>query len=141
MIKKLTNIQIHNNTIIIDGHDSKVHIDGTCLDAALLTAENNILLFVTFDCPFEEILAIYLFDLQQNRIIDKAMIYQMYYTGFFSDLVIVSEKRLSFGFMIEGGWTLVLFDKPKKSLSHLLPMSMVKRPFSLTRYFSLKRNV
>ena len=55
MIKKLTNIQIHNNTIIIDGHDSKVHIDGTCLEAALLTAENNILLFVTFDCPFEEI--------------------------------------------------------------------------------------
>ena len=141
MIKKLTNIQIHNNTIIIDGHDSKVHIDGTCLEAALLTAENNILLFVTFDCPFEEILAIYLFDLQQNRIIDKAMIYQMYYTGFFSDLVIVSEKRLSFEFMIEGGWTLVLFDKPKKSLSHLLPMSVVKRPFSLTRYFSLKRNV
>jgi len=141
MIKKLTNIQIHNNTIIIDGHDSKVHIDGTCLEAALLTAENNILLFVTFDCPFEEILAIYLFDLQQNRIIDKAMIYQMYYTGFFSDLVIVSEKRLSFEFMIEGGWTLELFDKPKKSLSHLLPMSVVKRPFSLTRYFSLKRNV
>lgn len=141
MIKKLTNIQIHNNTIIIDGHDSKVHIDGTCLDAALLTAENNILLFVTFDCPFEEILAIYLFDLQQNRIIDKAMIYQMYYTGFFSDLVIVSEKRLSFEFMIEGGWTLALFDKPKKSLSHLLPLSVVKRPFSLTRYFSLKRNV
>lgn len=141
MIKKLTNIQIHNNTIIIDGHDSKVHIDGTCLEAALLTAENNILLFVTFDCPFEEILAIYLFDLQQNRIIDKAMIYQMYYTGFFSDLVIVSEKRLSFEFMIEGGWTLALFDKTKKSLSHLLPMSVVKRPFSLTRYFSLKRNV
>ncbi|WP_279083893.1 hypothetical protein [Gilliamella apis] len=141
MIKKLTNIQIHNNTIIIDGHDSKVHIDGTCLEAALLTAENNILLFVTFDCPFEEILAIYLFDLQQNRIIDKAMIYRMYYTGFFSDLVIVSEKRLSFEFMIEGSWTLVLFDKPKKSLSHLLSMSVVKRPFSLTRYFSLKRNV
>ena len=141
MIKKLTNIQIYNNTIIINGHESKVHVDGTCLEAALLVDENYILLFVTFDCPFEEILAIYLFDLQQNRIIDKAMIYQMYYTGFFSDLVIVSEKRLSFGFMIEGGWTLVLFDKPKKSLSHLLPMSMVKRPFSLTRYFSLKRNV
>ena len=55
--------------------------------------------------------------------------------------MIVSEKRLSFEFMIEGGWTLALFDKPKKSLSHLLPMSVVKRPFSLTRHFSLKRNV
>ena len=141
MIKKLTNIQIHNNTIIIDGHESKIHVDGTCLEAALLVNDNYILLFVTFDCPFEEILAIYLLDLQQNRIIDKAKIYQMYYTDFFSDLVILSENKLSFDFLIEGGWTLELFDKPKKSLSHLLPMSMVKRPFSLTRYFSLKRNV
>ena len=141
MIKKLTNIQIHNNTIIIDGHDSKVHIDGTCLEAALLTAENNILLFVTFDCPFEEILAIYLLDSQQNRIIDKATIYQMYCTDFFSDLVILSENKLSFDFLIKGGWTLELFDKPKRSLWYLFPTLFVKRPFSLTRYFSIKNNV
>ena len=48
MIKKLTNIQIHNNTIIIDGHESKVRVDGTCLEAALLVDDNYILLFVTF---------------------------------------------------------------------------------------------
>ena len=141
MIKKLTNIQIHNNTIIIDGHESKIHVDGTCLEAALLVNDNYILLFVTFDCPFEEILAIYLLDLQQNRIIDKAKIYQMYYTDFFSDLVILSENKLSFDFLIKGGWTLELFDKPEKSLTYLFPTLLVKRPFSLTRYFSIKNNV
>ena len=141
MIKKLTKIQIHNNTIIIDGHKSKVQVDGTCLEAALLVNDNYILLFVTFDCPFEETLAIYLLDLQQNRIIDKAKIYQMYYTDFFSDLVILSENKLSFDFLIEGGWTLELFDKPKKSLTYLFPTLLVKRPFSLTRYFSIKNNV
>ncbi|MBI0103069.1 hypothetical protein [Gilliamella sp. W8145] len=141
MFKKLTNIQIHNNTIIIDGHESKVRVDGTCLEAALLVDDNYILLFVTFDCPFEEILAIYLLDLQQNRIIDKAKIYRMYYTDFFSDLVILSENRISFDFLIEGGWTLELFDKPKRSLTYLFPTLLVKRPFSLTRYFSIKNNV
>ena len=46
MIKKLTNIQIYNNTIIIDGHESKVHVDGTCFEAALLVDDNYILLLL-----------------------------------------------------------------------------------------------
>ena len=145
MIKKLTNIKIHNNTIIIDGHDSKVHVDGPCLETALLIDDNYILLFVTFDCPFEEGLEIYLLDLQQNRIIDKAQLAQMYYTDLFSDLLILSEKSLLFDFF--GVWKLELFDKPKRSLSYLFsPLYGLylhlgaTRPLSLTRYFSLKSN-
>lgn len=140
MIKKLTNVTLNHNKIEIDGIDSLVSVEGEWLEAALLFDERYILLFLTDDCPFEETLSIYLMDTQQNCIVDKAKIFQIYTPGIFTDLIIHSENKISFKFMAEGGWTLELFKTPTKSIRHLLRSSVVKRPFSLSRYFNVTLN-
>lgn len=137
MIKELSNVKLNHNKVIIDGHDSMVHIEGVCLEAALSFNERYILLFVTCDCPFEEILNIYLMDSQRNLIVDQAIISQQYSPGLFTDLTIRSENTLSFEFMIEGEWIIELLETPKKSICNLFSCRFVNRPFSLFRYFNI----
>ncbi|AJA45263.1 hypothetical protein C7375_101268 [Frischella perrara] len=137
MIKELSNVKLNHNKVIINGHDSMVHIEGVYLEAALSFNERYILLFVTCDCPFEEILNIYLMDTQRNLIVDQAIISQQYSPGLFTDLIIRSKNTLSFEFMIEGEWIIELLETPKKSIRNLFSNRFVKRPFSLFRYFNI----
>ncbi|QIQ22191.1 hypothetical protein [Zophobihabitans entericus] len=146
MIKKLTNVTLNHNTIEIDGIDSLVSVEGRWLEAALLFDERYILLFLIEDYPFEgeDELFIYLIDTQQNCTVDQAKISRMCRSGIFSDLIIHSKNTISFEFMVEGGWTLELFKTPKKEIRHLFSGTLslvVKRPFSLSRYFNVIQNV
>lgn len=127
--------------IEIDGICHNIPVCGAYLEAAFSYQNKYILIFVTLDggC-FEELLHIYLLDPYRDKVIDYAIIGNLYgYAyGDVSSIQIRADNTIFFKFITANGWLLTLFKQPAKSFPiSLKALFVVQRPFAFKRYFSI----
>ncbi|PIT10033.1 hypothetical protein BGI30_07190 [Snodgrassella alvi] len=151
MIKPISNVTLKplppdkNGNIFfhieIDGIHHNISVSGAFLEAAFSYQDKYILIFVTLEggC-FEELLHIYLLDPYRDKVIDYAIIGNLYgYAyGDVSSIQIRADNTIFFKFITADGWLLTLFKQPAK----IFPISfkalfVVQRPFAFKRYFSI----
>jgi len=117
------------------GRDTGRDLPGVVLEASL-KVNNEWLLFLTHDIPFEESLEICL--LASNfEALDRATLMAPNATGSFEDLQILSEQRMRFRFLGKGFWELELLKKPAFRLPLMSEPLGVVRPFGFSRRFVL----
>jgi len=117
------------------GRDTGQDLPGVVLEASL-KVNNEWLLFLTHDIPFEESLEICLLG-SNFEALDRATLMAPNATGSFEDLQILSEQRMRFRFLGKG----FLEREWLKETAFRLPLMSeplgVVRPFGFSRRFAL----
>jgi hypothetical protein len=126
---KLTSRLFHH------GRDTGQDLPGAILEASL-KANNEWLLFLTHDIPFEESLEICLLG-SNFEVLDRATLMAPNATGSFENLRILSEQRVRFRFLGKGFWELELLKKPGFRLRLMGEPLGAVRPFGFSRRFTL----
>jgi hypothetical protein len=154
MIKPISNVTLKplppdkNGNIFshieIDGIHHNISVSDAFLEAAFSYQDKYILIFVTLEggC-FEELLHIYLLDLYSDKVLDYAIIGNLYsFTyGDVSSIQIRADNTIFFKFITADGWLLTLFKQPAKTFPiSFKTLFVVQRPFSFKRYFSITAN-
>jgi len=121
------------------GWDTCQDLPGTVLEASL-KADNEWLLFLTHDIPFEESLEICVLG-SNFEVLDRAALMAPNATGGFEDLQILSEQRVRFRFLGKGFWELELLKKPGFRLPLMSEPLGVVRPFGFSRRFALHHRI
>ena len=121
------------------GRDTNQELLGAVLEASL-QANNEWLLFLTYDIPFEESLEIYVLG-PNFEVLDRATLMAPYTTGEFEDLQILSERQVRFRFLGKGFWELELLKKPGFRLPLMSEPLGVVRPFGFSRRFAIHHRV
>ncbi len=134
-IQPPTSDQTAYSELMMAGAPTGKVLDGVILEAAL-TWGPYLLLFVTDDVPYEEILHIYLLDKDLNTQ-DTAWLGAMYCTGVFSDLDAAGANTVRFRFFGGLAHTLTLLPKPSFALPFFSDPAFIRRPFKWTCRFRL----
>ncbi len=69
--------------ILLNNKPLNVIVDGCCLNDVIKVGVDRFILFITYDCPFEETLSVYLIDAMNSLILDSLWIGLMYETDIF----------------------------------------------------------
>jgi hypothetical protein len=117
--------------LFFHGRDTGQDLPGAILEAAL-RADQEWLLFLTHDIPFEESLEICLLD-SSFKVLDRATLMALNATGNFENLQILSDQRVRFHFLGKGFWELELL----KRSGFRLPL--VSEPLGMVRSFGFSR--
>lgn len=110
-------------------------IDGVILEVAVRW-HDLLLVFVTDNIMYEEMLRIYLFDAALN-IIDSARLGWIYATGVFSLLELRQPDTVRFRFFGDTDWALQLFDEEVFAVPFFKDPRGVSRPFRFHRRFQI----
>ncbi|MYM36862.1 hypothetical protein GTP38_21260 [Duganella sp. FT94W] len=121
--------------VVIDGTGTGKVLQGAVFEAALKW-NDEVLLFLTDDVPFEDTLNIYLLD-QHLHVADYARMYFMYSTGILSDVDLTEADTVRFNFLGKKRWTLKLFAEKKFCIPILSEALGVHRSLGLYRRFQL----
>lgn len=124
------------STIIMDGKVTDLEVTGAVLEAAV-TWRDQRLLFLTDDILHEDMLRIYLLD-AQHRLLDTAVLGAAYSTGAFSDLRLLPPNSLSFSFIGDITWLLLLLSQREFAVPWLSDPRGVSRPWKFHRSFRLE---
>ncbi len=119
--------------VYVSGQATGKCIPGADLEAAI-EHDGRYLLFVTDDCPFEDMLRILLLDAACN-ILDSAMLGAPYSTGSFSSLSLDAPDKVRFRFIGDCEWTVTLLPRAGFRLPYLSGQKGVWRGFGFTRHF------
>jgi hypothetical protein len=151
MIKPISNVTLKplppdkNGNIFshieIDGIRHSISVSDAFLEAAFSYQDKYILIFVTLDggC-FEELLHIYLLDPYRDKVLDYAIIGNLYsFTyGDVSSIQIRADNTIFFKFITADGWLLTLFKQPARTFPiSFKALFVIQRPFAFKRYFSI----
>jgi len=124
------------STIVMDGEVTDLEVTGAILEAAVAWREQR-LLFLTDDILHEDMLRIYLLD-AQHRLLDTAVLGAAYSTGAFSDLRLLPPNSLSFSFIGDITWRLLLLSQREFAVPWLSDPRGVSRPWKFHRSFRLE---
>lgn len=109
---------------------------GTIVPGALLEAtvewEKHFVLFMTDDCPFEEMLHVHLLD-PQLQLVDSLRLGSAYSTGTLSSIELLEPNRVRFRFIGDTDWIIELLEKPKLKLPFVSDPPGVHRAIGLMR--------
>ncbi|MEM7308024.1 MAG: hypothetical protein AAF682_15200 [Planctomycetota bacterium] len=94
----------------MDGEDTGVVVWGIAFEAAL-AMDRGLLVFTSYDCPFEELLEIYLFD-RRWRVLDHLTLGMPYASAALEDLRRVDGSEARFRFFGDDAWRVVI-GKPR----------------------------
>ncbi|KAF1022666.1 MAG: hypothetical protein GAK30_01039 [Paracidovorax wautersii] len=125
--------QLPRSRVIRQGQPTATVVDGVVLEAAVQW-HDFLLLFVTDDIPYEDMLRISLLD-AQGRCLDHAVLGGMYSTGRFSLLQPREDSALGFRFMGDTDWHLELCPGPRFRWPWFSEPRGVTRPFGFSRHF------
>ena len=105
------------------------------IEVAYVWKERYLFVFATGDCPFEETLYIYLFDLQRKRLVDSASI--LMGSGVFQKHQVKGPSTLRFMVSDIGPFEVEVFDTPKFVFRTVLNkyFFFFFFPFASKRYF------
>jgi hypothetical protein len=129
---------VPTSEILLNGRSTQRFVSGAVLEAAVQW-ENNFLLFITDDVPYEEMLRIVLLD-QQLKIVDSALIGGPYATGSFSSLQLHEPNRVAFRFIGDTDWAVELLRRSRLRLPFLSEPAGVCRAFGFSRHFIVHGN-
>jgi hypothetical protein len=135
-INKLDTKVVPQSEIVVHGTPTGVIVKGALLEAAVRW-RSYVLAFVTDDCPFEEILRVYLFDAQLN-IVDWAVMGNLYSTGSFEELRLGRPDEVRFRFFGDTVWTITLCQRRFFTVPILSGSIGIYRPFRFLRHFALR---
>ena len=125
---------IYSNLTLLE-KGTKCVIRGVLLEAAVKW-KDKYLFFTTQDCPFEEMLDIWLFD--SNLVeLDSVLLGTIYSTGTFEDLQLQSPNFVQFRFIGDTDWKVELFDKHRFSFPMFSEPKGVWRGLKFKRHFRL----
>lgn len=119
--------------ILIDGHPTGVRVSGAVLEMAV-RAGGQLILFMSDDVPFEDMLGIHLFD-KNPKVLDAALLGGPYSTGSFSLLGFDEPNWVHFRFIGNTDWALEILDEPRLRIPLMRDAPGVKRKFGFTRRF------
>jgi hypothetical protein len=121
--------------IVLSGTPTGRTVSGAVLEAAV-AADQNYVVFMTDDTPFEDVLTIEYLN-ENLDLIDRLRIGWIYSTGTFSDLRLQEPNRLCFGFMGDTVWVLELLAKKEVCLPLLSSPKGVWHRLSFSRRMKL----
>ena len=121
--------------IMLRGTPTGRTVSGAVLEAAV-AADQNYVVFMTDNTPFEDVLTIEYLN-KNLGLIDRLRIGWVYSTGAFSDLRLQEPNRLCFGFMGDTVWVLELLAKKELCLPLLSNPRGVWHRFSFSRHMKL----
>lgn len=122
--------------IVNAGAPSGKKVTGSFLEAAVQWRDFYFL-FLTNNTPFEEVLAMRLFD-RDFALLDSAHLGGPYTTGSFSSLQLVEPDTLRFAFIGETTWTVQLFDRPHLRFPIFWDAPGVWRSPGFSRHFRVR---
>lgn len=121
--------------VLLDGKVTGVRVSGQVLEASVKVDAGLYILFITDNVIFEEALNIFLVKLGGvNSVIDSATIGEIYSSGVFNGLEIVSADSVKFHFMGGGVWTLIISRSPKWRFPFISEDNRISRPIGFKRY-------
>lgn len=98
----------------LHGRALGTELGGHLLEAAV-EADGRFLLFVSNDCPYEELLHLHLLD-AQGQLLDSATLGGPYTTGRFAGPRLLDARRVGFAFFDDKDWEVELLDAPRLRL-------------------------
>jgi len=122
--------------LVLNGVPTGRTIQGTTLEAAV-EWNSLLLIFVTDDVPFEEMLRVILLDEDLN-VVDRALIGSPYSTGAFSSLELRAPDTVKFHFIGGSPWTVQLRSTRGLRLPFISEPRGVHRPFGFSRRFIVR---
>lgn len=122
----------------IAGKPTGTAISGRDLEAAV-RCDQGLLLFVTYEVPYEEQLSIHFLD-QNGRLLDSAHLAGPYASGVFSDLRLDPPATVHFRFFGGTGWDVQILDHTRFALPWLPDAWGVWRGGRWTRNFTVLRS-
>lgn len=126
------------SAILINGEATGKFVAGAVLEGSVQWM-NFLLLFMTDDIPYEEMLRIVLLDDRLN-LVDSALIGSPYSTGSFSSLRLVEPNSVSFRFIGDTNWCIELLPKPTFRIPFISEPPGVWRPLGFSRHFIIQGN-
>lgn len=130
-----TNLTLETSELLINGAPSGIILTGAILEAAVAW-QGNTIAFLTDDIPFEDMLRMYMLDVER-RVIDSAVLGAMYATGRFDALTLLPPDTLTFSFIGGITWRLVLLQNEEFAVPWLSDPRGVSRPLKCFRRFRL----
>lgn len=131
-----TDTELACSELLLAGKRTGIIVPGAVLEAAL-EWQNYRIAFFTDDIPFEDMLRIYMFDLDMG-LVDSATLGAMYSTGTFADLKPQPPDALTFRFFGGTVWRLVLLTQSEFALPFFSDPSGVHRKFKFSRQFRVE---
>lgn len=149
MFKQLANVTLqlrHEPTsktpgkyeILIANKGTGITVPVQVIEAAILVDENQLLLFLTDDVPFEEALNIALIDLKSG-VKEMLTLGGAYLTGTFSDLKIY-DNAAEFSFIGDTTWRVEIPGKPFRQFPFIGDPRGIWRPLALKHYIKITAN-
>jgi len=92
--------------LLFDGIETKAILNGLALEAQF-ACDHGFLLWLTYDCPFEELLRIYLVS-SEFELLDQDQLGCIYTAGILMNLTITGPDSLEFSFYGGDRWTLTI---------------------------------
>lgn len=124
--------------MLLNSSPSGLIVTGATLEAAVEWQGYRIAFF-TNDIPFEEVLQIYMFD-GDMVLVDAARLGAMYSTGTFADLQFAAPDTLTFRFLGDVVWRMVLLGEREFALPFLSNPGGVSRDLKFFRHFRVEAN-
>ena len=123
--------------LVYEGRDLGEPVPAVWIEVAYVWKERYLLVFATGDCPFEETLYIYMFDLQKDTLVDRASIFMG--SGVFQEHQIKDFSAVCFMVSDIGPFKVEVFDTPKFVFRTVLSKYFwtINRPFAQKRYFGV----
>ena len=131
-----TETELPTSELLLDGEPTGLMVTGAILQAAVEWHDYRIAFF-TDDIPYEDMLRIYMFDLDM-ALVDAAVLGAMYSTGTFDALTLQPPDRLTFRFFGGTVWRMVLLAEPEFALPFVSDPRGVSRKFKLSRQFRIE---
>lgn len=103
--------EAYKSYVVLNRFRTKTKIGGIVLETCLRIYDYY-LVFMTYDCPFEESLHISLLD-KEGCLLEKKDIFAAYYTDNFSDLKLYPPNIVTFDFLYKGLWRIEILSIPK----------------------------
>lgn len=98
--------------VVLNGTKIRTIIDGIVLEKCVRIYDYY-LVFMTYDCPFEEGLTVSLLK-QNGKLLEKLDVFAPYCTDDFSDLELYPPNIVTFDFLYKGLWKIEVFSSPRK---------------------------
>ncbi|AGB80501.1 hypothetical protein D781_0106 [Serratia sp. FGI94] len=121
--------------VLLSGQGSGIFVPFQMLEAAVSIDEWRLLLFLTDDVPYEEILNISLLD-RRHGILETLSLGGAYLNGTFSELRILSDA-VSFRFIGDTTWKVGVAEKPFFKFPLIGDPRGVSRPIALSHYLRI----
>lgn len=100
--------------IFFNGVNQNLKLSGLYIEKQL-ELKNGYLLFLTYECPFEERLQIYYLS-RKFKVLDYSDLFLIYTPGIFDNFVIESDNSFSFSFFsAEELWRVIIYESPRYS--------------------------